>query len=66
MIRLGQLLKLAGVVGAGGEAKALLASVPVLRERRAGDPARPSAASRATRCRSAGEMLRVVSEERSG
>ena len=29
MIRLGQLLKLAGVVGAGGEAKALLASEPV-------------------------------------
>jgi ribosome-associated protein len=30
MIRLGQLLKLAGVVGAGGELKALLAAVPVL------------------------------------
>ena len=29
-IRLGQLLKLAGVVGAGGELKALLASTPVL------------------------------------
>jgi ribosome-associated protein len=29
MIRLGQLLKLAGVVGAGGEVKALLASVEV-------------------------------------
>ncbi len=29
-IRLGQLLKLAGVVGAGGELKALLAEVPVL------------------------------------
>jgi ribosome-associated protein len=29
-IRLGQLLKLAGVVSAGGEAKALLASEPVL------------------------------------
>ena len=29
MIRLGELLKLAGVVGSGGEAKALLASVPV-------------------------------------
>jgi ribosome-associated protein len=28
-IRLGQLLKLAGVVGSGSEAKALLASVPV-------------------------------------
>lgn len=30
MIRLGQLLKLAGVVGAGGEVKAFLASNPVL------------------------------------
>jgi len=29
-IRLGQLLKLAGVVGAGGEIKALLATTPVL------------------------------------
>ncbi len=29
-IRLGQLLKLAGVVGAGGELKALLAQTPVL------------------------------------
>ena len=29
MIRLGELLKLAGVVGTGGEAKALLASDPV-------------------------------------
>ncbi len=29
-IRLGQLLKLAGVVGGGGELKALLASTPVL------------------------------------
>ena len=29
-IRLGQLLKLAGVVGAGGELKALLAEAPVL------------------------------------
>jgi ribosome-associated protein len=29
-IRLGQLLKLAGVVGAGGELKAFLAEVPVL------------------------------------
>jgi ribosome-associated protein len=29
MIRLGELLKLAGVVGTGGEAKALLASTPV-------------------------------------
>ncbi len=30
MIRLGQLLKLAGVVGAGGEAKALLAAETLL------------------------------------
>jgi ribosome-associated protein len=30
MIRLGQLLKLAGVVPAGGEVKALLAAEPVL------------------------------------
>jgi ribosome-associated protein len=29
-IRLGQMLKLAGVVGAGGELKALLAETPVL------------------------------------
>jgi ribosome-associated protein len=29
VIRLGELLKLAGVVGTGGEAKALLASAPV-------------------------------------
>jgi ribosome-associated protein len=29
MIRLGQLLKLAGVVGAGSDVKALLASVPI-------------------------------------
>ena len=30
MIRLGQLLKLAGIVGGGGEAKEMLASEPVL------------------------------------
>jgi ribosome-associated protein len=30
MIRLGQLLKLAGVIGAGGEAAAFLATTPVL------------------------------------
>ena len=30
MIRLGQLLKLAGVVGGGGELKALLTETPVL------------------------------------
>jgi ribosome-associated protein len=30
MIRLGELLKLAGIAGTGGEAKALLASAPVL------------------------------------
>jgi ribosome-associated protein len=29
MIRLGQLLKLAGVIGSSGEAKAFLAAVPV-------------------------------------
>ena len=46
MIRLGELLKLAGVVGSGGEAKALLASTEVLRQRRAGEPARAAAARR--------------------
>lgn len=30
MIRLGQLLKLAGLVGGGGEVRELLASVPIL------------------------------------
>ena len=30
MIRLGELLKLAGIAGTGGEAKALLASIAVL------------------------------------
>ena len=50
MIRLGELLKLAGVVGTGGEAKALLASEPVAvngeaetrrgRQLRAGDEVR--------------------------
>jgi ribosome-associated protein len=30
MIRLGELLKLAGIAGTGGEAKALLASTPAL------------------------------------
>jgi ribosome-associated protein len=49
-IRLGQLLKLAGIVGAGGEAKALLATATVLvngepearrgRQLRAGDEVR--------------------------
>ena len=50
MIRLGNLLKLAGIVGTGGEAKALLAEQPVLvngepetrrgRQLRAGDEVR--------------------------
>ena len=50
MIRLGQLLKLAGVIDAGGEAAALLAATPVLvngepeqrrgRQLRAGDEVR--------------------------
>jgi ribosome-associated protein len=50
MIRLGQLLKLAGVIDAGGEAAALLATTPVLvngepeqrrgRKLRAGDEVR--------------------------
>jgi ribosome-associated protein len=65
MIRLGQLLKLAGVVGAGGEAKALLASEPVLvngePEARRGRQLHPG-----DEVRVVGEMLRVVSEERSG
>ena len=59
MIRLGQLLKLAGVIDAGGEAAALLAATPVLvngepeqrrgRQLRAGDEVRIG-----------GERLRVV------
>jgi ribosome-associated protein len=65
MIRLGQLLKLVGVVGAGGEAKALLASEPVLvngePEARRGRQLHPG-----DEVRVVGEMLRVVSEERSG
>jgi ribosome-associated protein len=65
MIRLGQLLKLAGVVGAGGEAKALLASVPVAvngeRETRRGRQLHPG-----DEVQVGGEMLRVVSEEGDG
>jgi ribosome-associated protein len=65
MIRLGQLLKLAGVVGAGGEAKALLASVQVLvngePETRRGRQLHPG-----DEVRVSGEMLRVVSEEAGG
>jgi ribosome-associated protein len=65
MIRLGQLLKLAGVVGAGGEAKALLASVQVLvngePEARRGRQLHPG-----DEVRVSGEMLRVVSEEAGG
>ena len=61
MIRLGQLLKLAGVVGAGGEAKALLASEPVLvngePEGRRGRQLHPG-----DEVRVAGEVLRVVGE----
>jgi ribosome-associated protein len=61
MIRLGQLLKLAGVVGAGGEAKALLAGEEVLvhgeREARRGRQLHPG-----DEVRVAGEVLRVVSE----
>lgn len=59
MIRLGQLLKLAGVVDSGGEAREFLASSPVLvngepedrrgRQLRAGDEVRAG-----------GERLRVV------
>ena len=66
MIRLGQLLKLAGVVGAGGEAKALLASEPVLvngePEARRGRQLHPGG----DEVRVAGEMLRIVSEEPGG
>ena len=62
MIRLGQLLKLAGVVGGGGEVKALLAEGIVTRERRAGGPARPSAAPRRLGRRSTTLVLTVVGE----
>ena len=65
MIRLGQLLKLTGVVGAGGEAKALLATVPVLvngePETRRGRQLHPG-----DEVQVSGEMLRVVSEEGDG
>ena len=58
-IRLGQLLKLAGVVGAGGELKAFLASAPVLvngeREGRRGRQLHPGDVVVA-----GGEELRVV------
>jgi len=59
-IRLGQLLKLAGVVGAGGELKAFLAATPVLvngePEARRGRQLHPGDVVAA-----AGEELRVVS-----
>ena len=44
MIRLGQLLKLAGVVSGGADAKSLIAGGRSQRERRARAPARPAAA----------------------
>jgi ribosome-associated protein len=70
MIRLGQLLKLAGVVGAGGEAKALLATeeVRVNGEPEAGGLTGARAAPRGRQLhpgdevRVAGEVLRVVAE----
>ena len=54
MIRLGELLKLAGVVGTGGEAKYLLASTEVrvngeLESRRGGSCTRGTRSSSATR-----------------
>ena len=52
MIRLGELLKLAGVVGTGGEAKLLLASDRGARQRGAREPAR-AALARAMRSSSA-------------
>lgn len=61
VIRLGQLLKLAGVVGAGGEVKALLGAEEVLvngkPEARRGRQLHPG-----DEVRVAGEVLRVASE----
>jgi ribosome-associated protein len=61
MIRLGQLLKLAGVVGAGGEVKGLLASIEVRvngeLEARRGRQLHPG-----DEVAVAGEVLRVVAE----
>ncbi len=54
-IRLGQLLKLAGVVGAGGEVKELLASEQVLVN---GEPE-----TRRGRQLAAGDVVRVEDEE---
>jgi ribosome-associated protein len=60
-IRLGQLLKLAGVVGAGGEVKALLATEDVRvngeRETRRGRQLHPG-----DEVGVAGELIRVVAE----
>jgi ribosome-associated protein len=54
-IRLGQLLKLAGVVGTGGELKALLADTPVLVN---GEPD-----ARRGRQLHAGDVIAVAGEE---
>ena len=62
-IRLGQLLKLAGMVGAGGELKAMLATTPVLvngePDARRGRQLHPGDVVAV-----AGEELRVVASQR--
>ena len=55
MIRLGQLLKLAGIVGSGGELKALLADTDVLVN---GEPE-----DRRGRQLHRGDVVRVLDEE---
>ena len=62
-IRLGQLLKLAGVVGTGGELKALLAETPVLVN---GEPdaRRGRQLHRGDTVRVGGEELQVVASPR--